>query len=306
MGRMVWHVWILLLVLSSSALCQLPAVTEVQDQNATLFAPDWYASSGNTIDVTKVNMVTLQPVSTTHFHWKSALWESFAFLAMSHAYLAHDDYNLVTFDNGVPFNHYWRDYKKSLSTWVNSGWNDGDPFLDNYIGHPIQGALTGYIQVQNDPQGERLEFSFTKAYWRSRFKATLWSAAYSTLFEIGPMSEMTVEKYGTFGTGWSSNGKTTGVGQVDLVVTPIGGLAWMTMEDVLDKQVARRVEGATRNRFLISVTRCGVNPIRAGANILHRKSPWYRASRDAREVYRSRQLRKAGAVSETHPLYPYP
>jgi hypothetical protein len=222
--------------------------------------------------------------------------ESFAFLSISHAYLAWDDYNLVTIENGVPFNHFWRDYKKSLSTWVDSGWTDGDPFLDNYIGHPIQGALTGYIQVQNDPQGEKLEFSYTKAYWRSRFKATLWSAAYSTLFEIGPLSEMTVEKYGTFGRRWADNG-TTGVGQVDLVVTPIGGLVWMVMEDVLDKHIARRVEGSTRNSFLIAVTRCAVSPIRGGANILHLKWPWYRASRDAAEVYLSNQSRKTSVAS---------
>src|SRR5205085_6353803 len=132
--------------------------------------------------------------------------------------------------------------------------NDGDPFLDNYIGHPIQGALTGYIQVQNDPQGEKLEFSNSKAYWRSRFKALLWNTAYSVQWEIGPMGEMTVEKYGVLGT-WIQNGKKiTGVGQVDLVITPLGGMGWMVMEDLLDKHIARRVEGSTHNHFLVGVT----------------------------------------------------
>jgi hypothetical protein len=59
----------------------------------------------------------------------------------------------------------------------------------------------------------------------------------------------------------------------------------MLGEDFSDKFVARRVEGATRNHFLIDVTRCAVNPIRGGANILHDKVPWYRATRDARQVY---------------------
>lgn len=224
-------------------------------------------------------------VPAPHFHWKSALLESFAFLAINHAYLAHTDYRYITSDGGVPFNHFWRDYKISLSTWANSGWDDGDPFLDNYVGHPIEGALTGFIQVQNDPGGEKLEFSSSKAYWKSRFKAFLWSAAYSTQFELGPMGEMTVEKYGTFG-GWMQNGKwITGEGQVDLVMTPVGGLGWMLMEDLLDKQVARRIEGSTRNRFWVNFTRCAVNPVRGGANILHRRWPWYRASRDAGGVY---------------------
>jgi len=48
----------------------------------------------------------------------------------------------------------------------------------------------------------------------------------------------------------------------------------------LDKHIARRVERSTRNRFLIAATRCALNPIRGGANILHVKRPWYRASRD--------------------------
>ena len=68
----------------------------------------------------------------------------------------HDDYRWVVVENGVPFNHHWRDYKQSLSTWINAGWNDGDPSLYRYVGHPVQGALTSYIQIQNDPQGFNL------------------------------------------------------------------------------------------------------------------------------------------------------
>jgi len=103
---------------------------------------------------------------------------------------------------------------------------------------------------------------------------------------------MTVEKYGTRARPpWNHDGSWpchekncfTGVGQVDLVITPVGGLGWVLMEDLLDKHIARRVESATRNRFLVDFTRCALNPIRGGANILHGKRPWYRASRDARE-----------------------
>ena len=203
--------------------------------------------------------------------------------------------------NGVPFNHYWHDYKQSLSSWVHSGWNDGDPALYSYVGHPIQGALTSYIQIQNDPRGRDLEFSNTAEYWKSRFRATLWNVAYSTQWNIGPLSELTVEKYGTTARpSWNEDGSwpcTTkrcfnGVGQVDLVITPIGGLGWLLAEDWLDKNVARRVEGSTRNSFLIDFTRCALNPIRGGANILHGKRPWFRASRDARDVYLTKQAKR--------------
>jgi hypothetical protein len=228
------------------------------------------------------------------FHWGRALFESFTFLAIEQGYVVHDDYRWVTVENGVPFNHYWRDYKQSLSAWVHSGWDDGDPVLYSYVGHPIQGALTGYIQIQNDPQGRALELSNTKAYWWSRFKAFMWNAAYSTEWNIGPLSELTVEKYGTQARPpWNKDGSwpctrkpcVTGVGQVDLVTTPVGGFAWILTEDLLDKQIARRVESATTNRFLIDFTRCALNPIRGGANIVHGKRPWYRASRDPRSLY---------------------
>ena len=255
---------------------------------------------GNNYNFLLPNPIVLSPVQTKQrFQFKKALIESFTFFAMEQAYLVHDEYHWITLENGVPFNHYWSDYKHSLSTWADSGWSDGDPFLDNYIGHPIQGALTGFIQVQNDPQGEKLEFSNSKAYWRSRLKAMLWSAAYSTQWEIGPLSELTIEKYGAVSRGkWNPDGTypcvskncVTGTGKVDVVITPLGGLGWMVAEDVLDKQIARRVEGATRNKFLIATTRCAVNPIRGAANILHGKSPWFRASRDTEQVYWSRRV----------------
>jgi hypothetical protein len=212
------------------------------------------------------------------------------FLSIEQAYVVHDDYRWVV-SEGVPFNHYWRDYMQSLHSWVHSGWSDGDPNLYGYLGHPIQGALTSYIQIQNDPQGRDLEFSNSKTYWRSRLKATLWNAVYSTQWNIGPISEVTVEKYGAkVRPPWNKDGSwpcTTkncysGVGQIDLVITPIGGLGWVVGEDLLDKHIVKRVESVTDNHFLIDVTRCTLNPIRGGANILHGKPPWYRASRDGK------------------------
>lgn len=196
-------------------------------------------------------------------------------------------------EKGVPLNHYWRDYKQSLHAWLEAGWNDGDPLMYGYVGHPIQGALTSYIQIQNDPRGDGIEFSNSKQYWHSRLRATLWSAVYSTQWNLGPLSEPTVEKYGTRARPpWNQDGSWpctqkhcyTGMGQIDLVMTPVGGFAWMLTEDLLDKKIIRKVEGETRNNFLIDFTRCALNPIRGGASILHGRAPWYRA-RDAGDVY---------------------
>lgn len=241
-----------------------------------------------------------------HFHWGRAFLESFMFLSIEQAYVVKDDYRWVVVENGVPLNHYWRDYKQSLTTWTHAGWDDGDPALYSYVGHPIQGALTGYIQIQNDPQGRNLEFANSKDYWWSRFKGFLWNAAYSTQWNIGPLSELTVEKYGAQARPpWNKDGSwpctrrpcVSGVGQVDLVMTPVGGFAWILTEDLLDKEVAKRLEAVTQNHFLIDVTRCALNPIRGGANILHGRAPWHRPSRDARQVYFSyhqSRMRPAG------------
>ncbi len=225
----------------------------------------------------------------TGFHWGRALTESFTFLLIEQAYVVHTDFRWVVTENGVPFNHFWRDYKQSLSQWAHSGWDDGDPNWFGYVGHPIQGALTGFIQIQNDPRSERLVFSRTEAYWKSRFKAALWNAVYSTQWNLGPLSEVTVEKYGTKARPpWNQNASFpcntkhcyTGVGQIDIVMTPIGGTGWLIGEDFLDQKVVRRFEESSQNRFLIDALRVSLNPIRAGANMLHGQHPWYRASRD--------------------------
>src|SRR5579862_57016 len=219
------------------------------------------------------------------FHWGRALEESLTFLAIEQAYVVHTDFRWVVIENGIPFNHYWRDYMQSLSSWTHSGWSDGDPNMYGYLGHPIQGALTSFIEIQNDPKSRGIEFSNSKRYWKSRLKATLWNAVYSTQWNLGPISEVTVEKYGAkVRPPWNQNGSWpcttkncyTGVGQIDIVMTPIGGFGWMVGEDWLDKNISRRVEDATSNRFLIDIVRTTFNPIRAGANILHGNSPWFR------------------------------
>jgi hypothetical protein len=226
------------------------------------------------------------PSEDQSFHWRRALTESFTFLVIEQAYVVHTDFNWVVSENGIPFNHYWRDYKQSLTTWWHAGWSAGEDPLYNYVGHPIQGALTSYIQIQNDPKSEKLEFANTKTYWKSRLKATLWNAVYSTQWSIGPLSEMTVEKYGSKDRPpWNANGsfpcntKTCywGVGKVNLVMTPVGGFGWLLAEEAMDKKITEElVESHTQNRLLINTVRSALNPIHGGANILHGNRPWYR------------------------------
>jgi hypothetical protein len=221
------------------------------------------------------------------FHWGRALRESATFLAIEQAWVVHTDFPWVVSERGIPFNHYWRDYKQSLERWWEVGWSAGENPMYNYVGHPIQGAITEYIFYQNDPKSRYLEFSKSKEYWLSRIKGTIYNGIYSTQWSIGPISEMTVEKYGsndrppwTATGGFPCNPKTEqcywGVGKVNLVMTPVGGLGWVLAEDWMDKNITRRVEQKTRNRFLIDATRCTFNPIRSAANILRGNRPWFR------------------------------
>ena len=109
------------------------------------------------------------------------------------------------------------------------------------------------------------------------------------------MSEVTVEKYGTKDRApWNANGSFpcntnhcyTGVSQIDVVMTPLGGTAWPIGEDLLDKKVVRRLEESTQNRFLIDTVRVALNPIRSGANMLHGEHPLVsRLPRSARIRY---------------------
>ena len=296
---------------SKSTIEECTSLTQVKPAQEQIFASDRSSidRSAATTDSEPGSEGAVAPVPPQKqgFHWREALTESFTFLVIEQAYVVHTDFNWVVSENGVPFNHFWRDYKQSLSEWVHSGWNDGDPNWFGYVGHPIQGALTGFIQIQNDPRSEKLEFSKTKAYWWSRLKAALWNTAYSTQWNLGPFSEVTVEKYGTKDRPpWNYNGSypcsrhcLTGVGQIDIVMTPLGGTGWLIGEDFLDSKIVRRVEGATQNRFLIDTARVVLNPIRGGANVLHGKPLWYRASRDAQGMRVFRDQKTSVSARET-------
>lgn len=96
-------------------------------ENALSIAKNWHVGSSNSRPEQIESLVSTQnPSRAEGFHWGRALLELFTFLSIEQAYVVHDDYRWVTSENGVPFNHYWRDYKQSLHTWANSGWDDGD------------------------------------------------------------------------------------------------------------------------------------------------------------------------------------
>lgn len=193
------------------------------------------------------------------FRWKSATQQALLFLAVQHGYALTQP--KTRRDLSGPF---FKDYFRSVASL--GKWEDGGRFFTNYVAHPMQGSLLGFIWVQNDPKGKAAPFGRSKVYWRSRAKALAWSAAWSTQFELGPVSQASIGNVGL-------HGKQT---WVDIVVTPVGGAAWLVAEDALDRFVVRRIERRTDNRFVRIVARMLFNPTRASANLLRFEKPWRR------------------------------
>lgn len=193
-----------------------------------------------------------------HFRWGSAFKQTLLFLSVQHGYALTQP--KTRRDLHGPF---LKDYFRSVRSL--HGWADGGRFFTNYIAHPMEGSLLGFIQIQNDPRGSRLKFN-DAGYWRSRFKALAWSAAWSTQFEIGPVSQASIGNVGL-------HGKQT---YVDIVMTPTGGFGLLMAEDVLDRYVVERLERRSQSRYVRIFGRMIFNPTRTAANLLRFEKPWHR------------------------------
>lgn len=222
--------------------------------------------------------------SVQKYHWKGLIWQSLAFNSIENAWRLSSDDQIQTKLFNKPF---WHDYIASLHQFNMGRWNDGDDFLVNYIGHPMQGAISGYIEIQNDPSGRRLEISHSRAYWKSRWYAMLWATAYSTQSEIGPFGEAALGNEG----GWTYplgckrpcpqyqpgvTRYTNNTGWVDFVITPVVGEVWILTEDTIDRYISDSVQEENPTGLFPKILRGSLNPSRTMANFLRGKSPWYR------------------------------
>lgn len=210
------------------------------------------------------NAVTVQPSSETPklpgVQWKSLFSQSFRLLLVEHAFRYATEPG--TRHPGHPF---FQGYVNSVGAL--HGWADGDPFYVNYVGHPMQGAVSGYLWARNDTRYRNVEFGRSSDYWKSRIRAGAFAWAYSEQMEIGPISEATI---GNVQAAYPQQGL------VDHVVTPAIGLGWMIAEDALDRYLVRFVERRTQNRLVRVLVRGGANPSRSLANVISGQWPWAR------------------------------
>jgi hypothetical protein len=171
------------------------------------------------------------------FQWRPALLQSGFFFGVQHSFRFATEAGTRAGLRG-PF---FPDWGESIRGYC--GWKDGDPPIVNCVGHPLMGAVTGYIQAHNDPAGRGRQFGWNRGYWKSRMKATAWSTAYSLQFEFGPVSESSLDN----------------VGQQRYIVGPL--------------------EDRTGNRVFKMLLRTALNPSRTFANALRLHVPWYRDTR---------------------------
>jgi len=231
------------------------ANVEAKATHAKLFMPptklNEAASSKTTSKTTNGN--------SAGFRWRSAISQQLLFLAVQHGYALTQPKTRRELRGA-----FVQDYFDSVASL--DKWDDGGRFFTNYVAHPLQGAFSGFTQIQNDPRGRTQQFGRSKAYWQSRMKAMAWSAAWSTQFEIGPLSQASIGNVGL-------KGKQT---WVDIVVTPTVGTALLVSEDALDRYAVRWIERRTDNFYAKIAGRMLLNPSRTCANLIRFKKPWHR------------------------------
>lgn len=238
---------------------------------------------------TSSNTAISRETKAAGFQWGPALWQSLEFLVLEHAFRLANDREARYLLVHRPF---WHDYFASASHFNMDHWGDGDDFLVNYIGHPLQGSIAGDIFIQNDPEGRAATLGKSSAYWKSRIKAMAWAAVYSTYFEIGPiLSEAAIGNEGGYtyipGCGFyptctkkpgrTYKPPTNNTGWVDFVVTPTIGLGWIVLEDAVETKIVDRIAQG-RHTLKFNILRGTLTPSRSMSNLLAGKLPWYRAS----------------------------
>ena len=248
-----------------------------------------HETSDSTVDPArkKAPATAASPSGGDAVEWKNLFRQSSRFLAIKHGVRIATEPGTREGLRGS----YFRGYGSSVASM--HGWSDGDGFLVNYVGHPIQGAVAAYLWRQNDPRYRTVELGRNREYWRGLMRAGAFSAIYSSQFELGPISEASIGQI---------QRRYPQQGFVDHIVTPALGLGWTLAEDWLDKAVIKRVEAATDQRWVRRLVRGGLNPSRSFANILAGRVPWHRDTRpgvlayDAVQFERQRRERSLSAI----------
>jgi hypothetical protein len=256
-----------------------PEVQRIEGGNFVVVSP---ATTGAVVSPAGRPLVPLKecPYNTTkakecRVHWRQLLISSAVFITWQNTANAYSSY---WYRHETMTGNWWERYVNSVVGYQFSVWSDGNPMLDDYVGHPLMGSITNSLWIQNDPKGMTLEFSNTWPYWRSRLRAMAFSTVYSTEWKLGPIGESGVGHQGDHLAYEDDGSLRNQTGFVSLVTTPVGGTILTVTEDIIDKNVTRRLENFSRNPFLL-MGYSFLTPGKTTGNILRFRPPWYRDSR---------------------------
>ena len=225
------------------------------------------------------------------FQLRSTLRQEFEYLMVEHGFRLMQDADLRRQLMHDPFFH---NYFASLHGYDLKRWGDGDNFLVNDIAHPMQGAVAGWIFIQNSPNSRNRVIGKDPEYWKSRMKAMAWAAGFEVQWKIGPLSESSIGNAG----GWSyvpgcgilpkciNNPSypppTNNTGLSDWIITPVVGTGWIMIEDIIDKYLVGRV--AENHRRYAYALRSGLEPTRTFAGLFAGELPWNSGWRETRAL----------------------
>jgi hypothetical protein len=197
--------------------------------------------------------------------WGGLFKDTFAFLAVMHGFRFATE---PATRQAIAENHLFKGYFDAVGNL--HGFADGDPFYVNYLGHPMQGSVTGFIWANHDNAYKDVYFGRDRRYWKEKLRGAAYSYLFSVQFEIGPISEASIGNIQSYYPAF---------GFVDHVITPAVGLGWEIAEDSIDRYVVRGIEGRTNNRYIRFLARGLLNPSRSFANMMDGKPPWHRTNR---------------------------
>ena len=212
------------------------------------------------------NMLLISPPAKEEkgVDWDHLFLSSLAFLTVAHTFR----YSSEATTRRQFHKPFLAGYAASVSNL--HGWADGDPFIVNYVGHPMQGAVSGYMWQHNDRAYRTVEFGRNRRYWKEKMRGMAFAYVYSVQFEIGPISEASIGHIQSF---------YPQLGFVDHVITPTVGTGWAITEDAIDRMIIQRLEMKVANPWFRLVARGALNPARSFANLMTGNLPWHRDDR---------------------------
>ena len=258
------------------------ASPDLPDDPTPAASPSESSSRAPINALTPSSTLAPRPPNSEKFNFKSAFIQTFNENLFFQVWR-------VAFDPGMRYNlahkPFFHDWFASYCCYNMHRWGDGDDFVVNDLGHPLEGAVFARSFLVNSPRSQ-VVIGKNSRYWTSRLKAMAWAAVWSTQLEIGPISETSIGNQGGFtyvpgcGTAVSclNNPKypkppTNNTGWTDFTVTPLVGIAWIFGEDTIDKYIVTPI--AINHRILGGrILRSALEPTRSFAALFAGKFPW--------------------------------